>query len=155
MKRLLPFIALAICSFVSLNGHAQSTKKRPLPLVQYNSNVNNPLTSSEMNMLREVYGESLEKEILNRPQRLKDTKNILRNRVEVVELAPKDQKTCTLLSQVPLFNVFVSSLERDGHFNKATFNPLKYNFNFYGRGTQMYRVDNTNFFILIKSQHDR
>ena len=157
MKRLLPIIALAICSLVSLNTNAQSSKQRqPLPLVKYNSNVNNPLSSSEMTMLREVYGDALEKDILSKPQRLKDIKNILRNRVEIVEISnPSNQKKCTLLSEVPLFDVYVKTLKRDTFFNKSTFNPLKYYFKFYSRGTHLYRVDNTNYFIIIKSQHQR
>lgn len=157
MKRLLPVIALAICSFVSFNTNAQSSKQRqPLPLVKYNSNVNNPLSSSEMTMLREVYGDALEKDILNKPQRVKDIKNILRNRVEIVEISnPRDQKKCTLLSEVSLFDVYVKTLKRDIVFNKSTFNPLKYNFEFYSKGTHLYRVDHTNYFIIIKSQHQR
>ncbi|VAW36026.1 hypothetical protein MNBD_GAMMA01-1060, partial [hydrothermal vent metagenome] len=38
-------------------------------------------------------------------------------------------------------------------FNKNTFNPLKYTFDFYSRGGYMYKVDNTNYFIIIKSQY--
>jgi hypothetical protein len=50
-------------------------------------------------------------------------------------------------------NYYVSDLQRDANFNPQNFNPLKYLFNFYSRGTQMYRVDNTNYFIIIESQY--
>ena len=157
MKRLLPIIALAICSFVSLDTHAQASKQRqPVLHVKYNSNVNNPLNSTELNMLKEVYGEALEKDVLSRPQRLKDIKNILRNRIEIREISNvHDQKPCPLLSEVPLFDAYVNTLKRDAYFNKSTFNPLKYNFPFNSKGTKMYKVDHTNYFIIIKSQHQR
>ncbi|NQX86650.1 MAG: hypothetical protein HRT67_12235 [Flavobacteriaceae bacterium] len=157
MQRLIPLIVLFLCAFLSSNTNAQSLKKRqPLPLVKYNSNVNKPLTSAETAMLREVYGAALETDILSRPQRLKDIKNILRNRFEIIEISnPRDQKKCTLLSEVALFDAYVKTLKRDVVFDMATFNPLKYNFSFYALGTHMYRVDHTNYFIIIKSQHQR
>ena len=87
---------------------------------------------------------------------LKAIKNILRNRVEILEFnRPQDQKECTLLSEVSLFNQYVPELKRDVVFNKNNFNPLKYNFSFYARGASMYKVDNTNYYILIKPQHQQ
>lgn len=157
MKRLLPFIALAICSFVSFNGYGQSNNPiKPYRAVKYNSNVKAPLNSNEMNFLKEVYGDALENDILSKPQRLKDTKHLLRNRIEIVEISKeRDQKPCPLLSDIPLFDVYVKTLKRDKVFNKNTFNPLKYQFDFYSRITKIYRVDNTNYFIIIKSQLQR
>lgn len=155
MKLNIPqFVALMFC-LLSLNGNAQTNgQKQPLAIVQYNDNVNAPLTANEELQLKAVYGDNLQEYILSKPQRLKAVKNILRNRVEIIEFSdPKDQKDCELLSEVSLFNYYVKDLKRDFVFNKNTFNPLKYNFNFYSRGSHMYRVDNTNYFILIKSQH--
>jgi len=101
--------------------------------------------------LQEEYGDMLYNNVLNNPQRLKDIKNLLRNRVSVVEL-PNFKKEVTLLSQVPLFNNYNKKLRRK-RFKKDTFNPLKYNFDFYSKGTKMYRVDRTNYYIVIKSQY--
>ena len=114
------------------------------------------MSAYEELQLKAVYGNKLQEYILSKPERLKAVKNILRNRVEIIELSdPKDQKNCELLSEVSLFNYYVKDLKRDLVFNKTTFNPFKYNFNFYSRGSHLYRVDNTNYFILIKSQHDQ
>jgi hypothetical protein len=116
--------------------------------------VNAPLTSAELGLITEVYGVTANDNILDKPQRLKDIKNILRNRVEIKEI-PKasDQKDCTLLSEVSLMDYYVVDLQRDTNFNPQNFNPLKYLFNYYSYGTHMYRVDDTNYFIIIKSQH--
>ncbi|WP_347922520.1 hypothetical protein [Pontimicrobium sp. SW4] len=119
--------------------------------VIFDSNVDTPLNSMEKEMLTDIYGETLQKNVLDNPQRLKSIKNILRNRVEILNLPnyPKDYK---LLSQVPLFDKYNTSLKRE-KFKKAKFNPLKYNFDFYAKQAQVFRVDNTDYYIIIKSQH--
>lgn len=149
-------IAVLLCAHTTTT-HSQTQANQPtLPLVTYNDNVNATLTTSERQQLEEVYGDKLNAYVLSKPSRLKAIKDILRNRIEIIEISKKsDQKPCTLLSEVPLFDYYVPDLKRDVVFNKSTFNPLKYNFNFYSRGSHMYRVDNTNYFILIKSQHQR
>jgi hypothetical protein len=140
------------------NTTSQKSNKQyyPLKLVQYDSNVNAPFSAHEMVQLKEVYGASLEKEILSRPNRVLSMKNLLRNRIVIENRPdPKDQKKCTLLSEVPLFDAFVSTLQRDFVFNPQEFNPLKYAFSFYSRGEHMYRVDGTDYFIFVKSQHSK
>ena len=42
----------------------------------------------------------------------------------------------------------------DTSYNPSTFNPLKYNLKFFGKGQSIYRIGNTNYFITIKSQHE-
>jgi sensor c-di-GMP phosphodiesterase-like protein len=133
---------------VSIYTNAQSNIA-----VKYKANIKTPLTKKENVQLQEVYGEMLQDYVLNNQQRLKDIKNILRNRVSVVEL-PNFKKEVTLLSQVPLFNNYNTNLRRK-RFNKDTFNPLKYNFDFYSKGIKMYRVDRTNYYIVIKSQFQK
>lgn len=138
------------------NGYSQKSNIRnsSLKLVHYDANVNAPFSADEMVQLKEVYGASLEKEILSRPNRVLSMKNLLRNRI-VIENRPglKDQKKCRWLSEVPLFEAFVSNLQRDFVFNPQEFNPLKYNFSFYSRGEHIYRVDGTDYLIFVKSQH--
>lgn len=141
--------------FASKSSFSQTNRlQKNQKIVQYNSNVDKPLTNSEMAKINEVYGSTANKNIFTKPQRLKDVKNILRNRVEIKNIPnPSDQKKCTLLSEVPLMDYYVNDLKRDTTFSPEKFNPLKYLFNFYSYGSHMYRVDNTNYFIIIKSQH--
>ena len=91
---------------------------------------------------------------MDRPARVLTIKEILRNRVIVREITdPNKQKPCPKLSEIPLFDAFVSTLKRDVVFNPKSFNPLKYDFKYHKPGFQLIRVDNTNYFIIIKPQH--
>lgn len=155
-KIILPFIFMLFVTTTVLAQNNQKQNRLPLKHVTYGDNLDAPLTIKEKQQLEEVYGDKLQELVLTKPQRLKDIKHILRNRVEYRQISnPRDQKPCPLLSQVSLFNNYMPNLKRDVAFNPQTFNPLKYNFNFYARGSYMYRVDNTNYFIIIKSQHQR
>ncbi len=154
-KKIFLPLSFVVVLFVSQTSHSQKNRlQKNQKTVIYNANVDKPLSASEMEMIIEVYGSTASKNILTKPQRLKDIKNILRNRVEIKQISnPSDQKKCTLLSDVPLMDYYVYDLKRDTSFNPETFNPLKYLFNFYSYGSHMYRFDNTNYFIIIKSQH--
>ncbi|OUS00571.1 hypothetical protein A9Q86_10190 [Flavobacteriales bacterium 33_180_T64] len=153
-KLLFPLVLLcALLATPSMFSQSNNSSRKQKTVV-YNANVSNPLTSSELALINEVYGNKTNENVLDKPQRLKDIKNILRNRVEIKNIPNQsDQKPCTLLSEVPLMDYYVDNLQRDINFNPENFNPLKYLFNFYSYGSHMYRVDNTNYFIIIKSQH--
>lgn len=148
-------LLICVVSIFAYQKAKSQTKnyQQPLTIITFNDNVNTPFIAVELAKMQEVYGESLQKEILDRPQRSKDIKNILRNRVEIKQLNNEEVKSCPLLSDVPLFDNYVSNLTRDINFRPKDFNPLKYEFNFYATGASMYKVDNTNYYIIIKSQH--
>lgn len=150
------FYTIALSLFLSFSCFGQNVKvKKPTSqVIAFNSNTKAPFTSAELDKLQEVYGDALTSEILNRPSRVLSLKEILRNRVVIKKVSkPSAQKPCPLLSEVPLFDAFVSNLKRDKFFDPETFNPLKYNFPFSRRGNQLFRVDQTDYFILIKPQH--
>ena len=148
-KKLLLFLSL----FLSISGfyvYAQNHKDLKTPVVTYKNNVNLPLSADEKELIKEVYQEEYNL-ISENPERLRFIKNLLRNRVDVRVLNdfPKQVK---LLSEVPLFNKYNAKLKRK-MFDKDDFNLLSYNFDFYSKTTQIYRVDNTNYYIIIKSQY--
>ena len=154
MKYIVRVVLTLFLTSLSFNGFAQSeVNPRVVKVVSYNDNVKQALTTQEMDFLVETYGDKLEENILSRPERLKDVKDILRNRVKI-ELASNNEKSAymPLLSTVPLFKNYNSKLERDVYFDKNTFNPLKYQFHFHGFGTSMYRIDNTKYVVIIKPQ---
>lgn len=154
MRFKLLFILAILLSLNSFTAEAQNQSKQSLTLVKYKENVKAPLTVKELNMLKEAYTDQLEKYVLSNPQRLKDMKHLLRNRIKIKampELTGYSEKYITL-SQAGLFDSYNKNLILDTSYNPNTFNPLKYNLQFFGRGQHLYRIDNTDYFILIKSQ---
>lgn len=147
-------VMLALSVFVYNTSFSQSkTKQEPLSILVYNENVEPSLTASEMVKIQDVYGDKTEAYVLSNSQRVKDIKNILRNRVDIVDAGPKDLSTLPKLSQVELLNDYVPNVTRDFNFTPENFNPLKYKFNFYSRNSEIYWVDNTTYYIQIKSQY--
>ncbi|WP_299125318.1 hypothetical protein [uncultured Winogradskyella sp.] len=152
MKKLLTILTLILIPLFV--GGQESKQRNPLPLAKYNDNVKLPLTVKERAQIIEVYGNYAEKYVFSDPNMLKSIKHILRNRVVIKLITDEnDKKPCTKLSEVSILTGFVSDLERDKIFNPDSFNPLKYNFEFHSRAAGMYHVDNTNYYIIIKSQY--
>ena len=150
------FLLILFCVILSSVSYAQNPSYKnqgPQP-ISFKSNTKASLNNVELAKLKEVYGADLKTEILDRPARVLTIKEILRNRVIVREITdPNKQKPCPKLSEIPLFDAFVSTLKRDVVFNPKSFNPLKYDFKYHKPGFQLIRVDNTNYFIIIKPQH--
>ena len=150
------FLLVLFCVILSSVSYAQNPSYKnqgPQP-ISFKSNTKASLNNAELAKLKEVYGADLKSEILDRPARVLTIKETLRNRVIVREITdPNKQKPCPKLSEIPLFDAFVSTLKRDVVFNPKSFNPLKYDFKYHKPGFQLIRVDNTNYFIIIKPQH--
>ena len=60
-----------------------------------------------------------------------------------------------LLSEVPLYSDYNKGLMRDAAFDPQQFNPFKYKFDFYSANKLMYRVDGTEYLIIIYPQERR
>ena len=120
-------------------------------IVDYPDNIRLPFTNLEIQKLKYIYGDQLKKYVLDKPSRVKDIKHILRNRVVIQNEDVKDISNYPLLSTVSIFDVFNNSIQFP-LFNKDNFNPLIYNFNFNSKTRLIYRVDNTNYLIVIKSK---
>ncbi|MBC2846689.1 hypothetical protein [Winogradskyella flava] len=146
MKRILIVLVFTISSHNVLLSQDSSK------FVKYPDNIDNPLTTEEKGMIIDAYGEqAANKYIFNIPQRLKNTKHILRNRFEIVEIKNKDLSKLKKLSDVPLFNVYKKN-KRDKVVDIKNFNPLKYQFHFYSKEAEYVRIDDTSYVIIIKSQ---
>ena len=152
MNRFLLRIFMPFLLFSSYDMVAQKAQNVQHKVVSNKSNLDSPLTAKEKNMIIEAYGiEAAEKYVFNKPQRLKDIKDILRNRVALLVLSNKNLDKLQKLSEVPLFDSY-RSIERDVIIDKNNFNPLKYIFDFYGKENQYISVDNTQLVIFITSQ---
>lgn len=79
----------------------------------------------------------------------------LLKRVHIKKMDPSNDavKGYIVLSKVDMFDKYnVLSRDKASNFKPSTFNPLKYNFNFYDKNNLpvIYRVDFTNYFIIIQ-----
>ncbi|MEZ4802231.1 MAG: hypothetical protein R2797_05610 [Gelidibacter sp.] len=156
MKRNIPFISvLIIFYFCSTNySFSQSDKTIILDGIVYQANVDAPLTDKEDKMIREVYGDNTQKVVFENPQLLKDLKSLLRNRMEIIQISdPMKQKATKMLSEMPLNNQYNPNLKRSVFKDVESFNPLVYSLDFFAKGSYLYRIDNTDYFIKIISQY--
>jgi len=149
MKKTIFFFSLLIFSNFGALIAQNNVKTQNNWITHYPENINIPFTDSELAKLKVAYKDQLQNQILNRPVRIKDVKDILRNRVYIYQENIKDISTIPLLSNIPTFDIYNQKLNRP-IFNKNDFNPLLYNFNFFLNTKQTYRVDNTNFLVVIK-----
>lgn len=102
--------------------------------------------------IQEVYGNMTEQIAQNEPDRIKALNDLLENRIKIIESPVVGEDKYTKLSSVALLNKYNPNLERDKEFDPKNFNALKYNMNFFTTQTQVYRVDNTDFIIIINPQ---
>ena len=149
MKKTIFFFSILVFSSFGALTAQNNIKTQTDWITHYPDNINLPFTNSELAKLKMAYGDELENQILDRPVRVKDIKDILRNRVIIYQENIKGLSKIPLLSQVPIFNIYNNKFSRP-IFNGNDFNPLLYNFNFFSKTKQIYRVDNTNFLIVIK-----
>ncbi|WP_439152035.1 hypothetical protein [Winogradskyella sp.] len=139
--------------FISFSVFSQDSKNVP---ISFPDNVDAPLSKKEKAMIDEVYQSNANELVYQNANFLKDIKHLLRNRITIYkDTNPKTQKHSKLLSEVPLFNEYNSDLQRDSTFDFNSFNPLKYKLDFFTKGTYVYRIDNTDYFIQITSQYRR
>lgn len=119
------------------------------------TNINNSFSQQINPKITEVYGEKTQEIFQNDPDRLKALTDLLDNRIKIVESPVIVEDKYTKLSTIPLLNKYNPNLTRDAVFNPNTFNPLKYNLNFFTTEVQIYRIDNTDYIIVIDSQKQK
>lgn len=116
------------------------------------ANISNANAQQVNAKIQEVYGDKTQELVLNDPIRLDFLNDLLDNRVKIIESPLSNDEKETKLSSVALLNKYNPSLTRDVVFDPLNFNPLKYNFNFFPKTASVYRVDNTNYLIVIQAQ---
>lgn len=99
--------------------------------------------------IREVYGTAF---FANQPDLEPIFVRLLEERVHIQQLARVQGEKYPLLSRARLLDRFNPNLTRDTNFDAANFNVLKYDLEFFARTTQIYRVDNTDYIIVIDPQ---
>ena len=136
---LLPVVAILSLSFVTEKISVQNKESQQF------------ITNSKIDSyIDEVYGQYAEELVYN-TNKYRLIKDLIRNRIEYKQQSEMPGKNFKKLSDVPLINKYNPNLKRDLSFNPNEFNPLKYQMDFFNRYGAVYRVDNTNYLIVIKS----
>jgi len=101
--------------------------------------------------ITEVYGDQAQ-HLAGNSNLIQSFTQLLNERVEFKEVKQDLKEKFPKLSEVPLFNKYNPDLKRDDVVDKATFNVLKYKMRFFANYDVVYRVDNTDTVIIIRSQ---
>ena len=105
-------------------------------------NVDYPLTSQELSFIENAFDDETLKRINKIKPLEKYVKDILRNRVQILNKKYQTNENLPKLSSVSNFTTIKK-------FNTNNFNPLLYNFDFDSQKSQIYRVDGTDLVINI------
>ena len=115
-------------------------------------NINNTIAQQVNSKIQEVYGDKTQQIMKNEPERIIALNDLLDNRIKIVVSPVVGEDKYTKLSSVELLNKYNPNLKRDEGFDPNNFNALKYNMNFFNSQAVVYRVDNTDYIIVIKPQ---
>ena len=111
-------------------------------------NVDYPFTSQELSFIENAFDDETLKRINKIKPLEKYVKDILRNRVQILNKKYQINENLTKLSSVSTFTIIKK-------FNTNNFNPLLYNFDFDSQKSQIYRVDGTDLIINIIPKENR
>ena len=110
-------------------------------------NVDYPLTNQELSFIENAFDDETLKRIVKIKPLEKYIKDILRNRVQILNKKYQTNENLPKLSSVSTFTTIKK-------FNTNNFNPLLYNFDFDSQKSQIYRVDGTDLVInIIPKEH--
>jgi|SRR6218665_436853 len=142
MKNPILNIAIFLCFFV-LSSFIKNTATAQQPESIYNKE------KIEI-YIREVFAEQADASVLknDKSKRLSMITDFF-TRVQIKSKPGYRDKKITLLSQVKLRDTDNPKLKRDDVFDPQDFNALKYNFPMSANEKKLYRVDNTDYLIVI------
>ncbi len=116
------------------------TNKHDSWIIEFDDNVYSPLTDQEEVYITNAFGNKFFKKILKINALEIYYKDILRNRVKVLFKKHHEGESLNKLSSLHNMNII---------FDKNNFNPLIYGFDFESKKSQAYRIDNTDYIVII------
>ena len=135
------FILIFVFSFY-LTAFSQE-KKTNSWITEYPKNIALPLTNLEIKKIEAAFKDELYlNRIYSSKSLITDIKDILRNRVSIELENIKD------ISHLPLLSSLNFKVKTK--FDLRNFNPLLYDFDFQSKTQKMFRVDDTNYIIIVK-----
>ncbi|MDO5655596.1 MAG: hypothetical protein Q4G27_05600 [Flavobacteriaceae bacterium] len=127
--------------------------------IYFSDNVKAPLTTKERAQIEEVYGRGATF-VMERPSLLRNIKDLLRNRIEVMEIPLEKARgsdelmNATDLSTTALYTAYNPNLTRDLVYS-ANFNILKYQINPYPVKREIYKLGNYYISILPQNRTEK
>jgi len=135
------FILIFVFSFY-VTAFSQE-KKTNSWITEYPKNIALPLTNLEIKKIEAAFEDELYlNRIYSSKSLITDIKDILRNRVSIELENIKD------ISHLPLLSSLNFKVKTK--FDLRNFNPLLYDFDFQSKTQKMFRVDDTNYIIIVK-----
>ena len=135
------FILIFVFSFY-VTAFSQE-KKTNSWITEYPKNIALPLTNLEIKKIEAAFEDKLYlNRIYSSKSLITDIKDILRNRVSIELENIKD------ISHLPLLSSLNFKVKTK--FDLRNFNPLLYDFDFQSKTQKMFRVDDTNYVIIVK-----
>jgi hypothetical protein len=102
--------------------------------------------------IQAIYGDKMQEFAQSNPEQIARLNDLLDNRIKVINSPAAETEKYTKLSTVSLLNKNNPDLKRDVNYDPVTFNPLKYNLDFFPVNPMVYRIDNTDYLIVITPQ---
>tara|TARA_R110002012_G_scaffold174370_1_gene339244 strand:+ start:1566 stop:2036 length:471 start_codon:yes stop_codon:yes gene_type:complete len=153
MKKLIfKILVFVVCCF-SLQLSAQENWST---LVKSKESNYNNITETEKAFINEVYGSKANELVWNskNPNLKNGLIRLLRERIEIIDGSTlKKQKHTLSLFDKGLADKYNPNLRLDKVIDLKNFNPLKYNLDFFSNGTYLYKIDGTNAYLQVTSQH--
>lgn len=115
-------------------------------------NINKSSAQNFNPKIQAVYGDKMQEFAQNNPEHIARLNDLLDNRIKVIESPASAEDKYIKLSSVEILNKYNPDLKRDLDYDPITFNPLKYNLDFFSNSPVVYRIDNTDLLIVITPQ---
>jgi len=142
MRTFLTMIAMLL--FV----HVHSQNENSEPLVPQSEFIKLNLENFD-SYLNEVYQDQISYTHLNDSRHYNRLKSLMENRMFITYFPYHDTEKYVNTLDMPLFNIYNPNLEYDYEFDLNSFNPFKYDLDFYPKLTKFYRIAHTNYALII------
>jgi hypothetical protein len=102
--------------------------------------------------ISEVYGDVSGSFFRGNTELYAQFQNLLQNRIRVEQMPYENGEKFIKISSLTINNKYNNALAHAPFVNTESFNPLKYNMDFFAKTTKVYRIDNTNLIVVIDPQ---
>ena len=118
----------------------------------YPENCIAPFTKFEIQKIDHAFKTEQKNTLLSHPSNVLFIKDILRNRIYIYQEKIKETSNIPLISSISNNK----DIKLDPiNFDESKFNPFIYNINFYAKSKLIFRIDSTDYIIVIKSRFNK